>query len=523
MEISRREALRAAGIGSAFLFGGGLLSACSGGGSNLASNIGSTVAPSPGKPRRGGVMIHGTSGGSTADSLTAWNINSGADYSRWRAQYETLWTADAHYNIVPMLLDDYTVNAAGDVWKLKLKQGLLFSNGQPATMHDMLWSIQTQLNPKTASALGLNAAGIDLANTKALDDLTLVVKLKSPLVNFPEIMTTAPLVPIGYTVHSPVGTGPYKIQEFTPGTLTQFTRNPHYWQDGKPYCDELHVVEFQDESSRINALIDGKILVADTIDFSLAALLAGKPGVSVLVQQGNSWIPLQMRCDKPPFNDVRVRQAFRLLIDRPAMNEGAFRGYATLAKDLYSHNDPIYDTALPQREQDLDQAKYLLEQAGAEHLSVTLTTADLGSGILQTSQLFAAQARQAGVNVIVDQLDSASFYGPNYGTYLFSPNVSAPMDYLATVQNFDGPTSAQNYTYFSDPTFSKLYYQAVAEFDSAKRRELAAEMQQIQYDRGGLIVTAFYDALDGHSDRVQGLVPNVSGLAIYNYADLWLS
>ncbi|WP_142271287.1 ABC transporter substrate-binding protein [Mycobacterium sp. AT1] len=524
MDLNRRELLRRGGLtGLALVGGAAVLSACGGGGGTGPSNFATTVAPPSGPPKRGGTMIHGTAGGSTADSLTAYNINSGADFSRWRAQYETLWAPNENYEIKPFLLESYDVNPGLDVWTLRLKKGIEFSDGRTATMHDMLFSIQQLMSPEVGSALGIVSAGIDLANTTVLDDLTLRVKLKSGLVNFPEIMCFAALVPRGYDPEKPIGTGPYKISEFTPGSLTQFVRHPNYWQNGKPYCDELHIVEFQDESSRVNALLDGQILAADSMEFALLDLVRGKPGVNVLQQKTNSWIPLQMRCDKPPFDDVRVRQAFRLLIDRPAMNEGAFQGHAVLAKDLYSQNDPIFAAALPDRVRDLDKAKFLLKQAGAENLQVTLTTGDLGTGVLSMSQLFAAQAKQAGVDVVIDKLDSASFYGPNYGTYLFSPNVSAPADYLRTVQSFDGPDSQQNFTFFHDDAFSSLYFQAVKEQDFGKRKELAFAMQQIQYDTGGLIITGFYDAFDGYSTKLNGLVPNVSGLGIYNYADLWLS
>src|SRR5436305_6808996 len=106
-----------------------------------------------------------------------------------------------------------------------------------------------------------------------------------------------------------------------------------------------------------------------------------------------------MRVDQAPFSDVRVRQAMRLIVNRPQMVEQVLSGQGRIANDMYSPFDPFYASSLPQRHQDIEQAKALLKQAGHENLSVTLTTAPVFQGIVQAAQVFAQQASQAGVNV----------------------------------------------------------------------------------------------------------------------------
>ena len=88
-----------------------------------------------------------------------------------------------------------------------------------------------------------------------------------------------------------------------------------------------------------------------------------------------------MRVDRPPFNDVHVRQAFRLIVDRQALINGALGGFGTVGNDLFGKGLPYYAKSLPVREQDLEQAKSLLKKAGKSNLTVTLQTSDIVPGL----------------------------------------------------------------------------------------------------------------------------------------------
>src|SRR3712207_8298026 len=93
-----------------------------------------------------------------------------------------------------------------------------------------------------------------------------------------------------------------------------------------------------------------------------------------------------MRVDAAPFDDVRVRQAFRLIVDREQMVQQVLSGQGRIANDLYAPYDPAYARDLPQRQQDLEQARSLLRQAGRENLSVELVTAPVFQGIVEATQ-----------------------------------------------------------------------------------------------------------------------------------------
>ena len=162
-----------------------------------------------------------------------------------------------------------------------------------------------------------------------------------------------------------------------------------------------------------------------------------------------------MRVDAAPFSDERVRQALRLIADRQQMIDQALSGYGSLGNDMYAPFDPAYDEDLPQREQDLDQAKSLLKAAGQEDLQVELFTGDdIGSVATASASLFAEQAKEAGVDVKVDKKNP--FYGDDYLSYPFAQDFWNTRLYIpqAGVCALKGGT--YNETHWDDPKFNDL-------------------------------------------------------------------
>ena len=226
-----------------------------------------------------------------------------------------------------------------------------------------------------------------------------------------------------------------------------------------------------------------------------------------------------MRVDQAPFDDVRVRQAFRLIVDREQMVQQVLSGEGRIANDLYAPYDPAYASDLPQREQDLEQAKSLLKQAGREGLSVELVTADVFQGIVQAAQVFAEQAKGAGVDVKVRKVDSGTFYGDNYLKWPFAQDYWATRLYLTQVAQGDLPGSPFNETHWGEGKFEDLIAQARAELDDAKRAEILLEAQTMQYEEGGYIIPYFSNIIDGYSAKVGGFSKAKSG---FNLGNNWL-
>jgi peptide/nickel transport system substrate-binding protein len=249
----------------------------------------------------------------------------------------------------------------------------------------------------------------------------------------------------------------------------------------------------------------------------------------VLESPSAAWTPICMRVDTPPFDDARVRQAMRLIANRPQMIQQALAGHGHIGNDLYAPFDEAYDTALPQRHQDIEKAKSLLKAAGKDGLTVDLQSTNGALGMNEGAQVFAQQAKAAGVTVNVKILDSGAFYGDQYLKWPFSTDFWGSRNYLSQVAAGSLPTSPYNETHWpdsSDAKYLSLYKQALGTVSKPKRMEILHEMQKMEYDRGGYIVWGFSTLLDGYSTKLQGLKPGDKGVLPLNgfghgYRTIW--
>jgi peptide/nickel transport system substrate-binding protein len=231
-----------------------------------------------------------------------------------------------------------------------------------------------------------------------------------------------------------------------------------------------------------------------------------------------------MRVDAAPFNDVRVAQAFRLIPDRPQLLDLVFGGYGLVANDLFSVWDPVYDSSIPQRTQDIDQAKFLLKQAGHEGMTIELVTADLAQGVISTAEVFAKQAAAAGVTVNLRQVSVTDFYGSNYLKWIFAQDYWYYDPYFPQVGLANLPTSGYNETHYENPQYLSLYAQALKTVDETKRKGIADEMQRLFFDTSGYIIPYFSPTIDGYSSKVGGVKESRLGVpfGFFNFKEMWL-
>ena len=235
--------------------------------------------------------------------------------------------------------------------------------------------------------------------------------------------------------------------------------------------------------------------------------------------------PFTMNTQVAPFNDVRVRQAMRLLIDRKQMLDLVFKGNGTVGNDVTSRWDPAYDTSIPQREQDIEQAKSLLKAAGHENFTTELVCAEIAMGVTNTAQVFAQQAKAAGVTINLRKTTVTDFYGPQFLKYPFAFDYWGFQYYLPQVASELQPDSPYPESHWDNPQSNKLYRQALATVDEAKRTEICHEMQKIDHDIGGLIIPYFPPVIDAYNPTLQGVVPSKIGASWNNFdfMSYWLS
>ncbi|MBD3915872.1 ABC transporter substrate-binding protein [Nocardioides hwasunensis] len=457
-------------------------------------------------------MVHGATGGGAKDTLDPHQPVTAADIARCLNLYEPLLIWDNNYELQPALAESVEPSKDAITWTVKMRSGATFHNGAPVTAEDAWLSIRRVADPKAPlSAGGQLSQIIDFQSSKVVDDATLQIVLKTPYAILDSLLAeyTLGIIPGGeFDPSKPVGTAAFAYQSFEAGKTSTFTRFDDYWGESA-FLDELVIQDFADDNAKVNALQAGQIQTLDNLPYNLVDTIKGA-GAGVLTAEGGQWVPFTMRVDQAPFNDVKVRQAMRLIVDRQAMIDQTLSGYGSLGNDMYAPLDVAYAKDLPQREQDLDQAKSLLASAGVSDLQVELFTGDdIGSVAVPAANLFAEQAKAAGVDVKVTK--KTPFYDDDYLSYTFAQDFWNTRNYIpqAVVGTFPPDQGGTyNETHWDNADHRDLVNAAAKEVDETKRASLLHDAQEIEYNEGGYIIWGFRQQVDAYGSTVQGLEPS---------------
>jgi len=527
--LTREELLKRAAVGGAAIVAGGSL---------VKSAHGAPAGVAASAPKRGGTFRIGVSGGSAKDFIDGQNIVTRPDQARIVTGWETLVVFDAAFKLkFDGLAEEITPNKKGTVWTIRVRDGIEFHNGKTLGAADVKYSLQRLVSKKLGLFGGAALSSVDPKQIKVIDKRTVRATLKKPDGTILDALGQyiAGIVPVGYSptavgkANPNIGTGPYKVQSFTPGQQSVHVRNPNYWRTGQPYFDKVVIIDFPDDTARVNALLGGQIDAMTDVPPAQVAVVNGHSGTKVLESPSAAWTPICMRVDAEPFTDVRVRQAMRLIANRPQMVAQALSGHGKIGNDLYAPFDEAYAKSLPQRVQDIDKAKSLLKAAGKEGLTVDLQTTNGALGMNEGAQVFAQQAKAAGVTINVKILDSGAFYGDQYLKWPLSTDFWGSRNYLSQVAAGSLPTSPYNETHWpADKKFISLYNQARVTTDRKQQAAIMLAMQKMEYDTGGYIVWGFSTLLDGYSTKVAGLKQGDKGVLPMNafghgYRTIWFA
>lgn len=504
---TRRTVLR----GGAVLVGLGIaLSAC--GGPRTAGSTQQVTGP----PQKGGTLRVGFVGGGASDTLDGAVATNLGDIARAINMYDTLMYRDDDYELRPMLATSITPNSDATVWTATLRSDVKFSDGRQMTADDVVASIERIIDPEDPKNGAAGLAALD--EVVAIDDVTVEFRLSTPDSTLDDSLAqySNPIVPADFDPKMPVGTGPFMLSSFVPAQLTVLEANPHYWGDEGPYLDTIELLNFNDTDALINALLSTQVDVVAQIPAALSEVIASDTRMRVLESETGMWLPFTMRSDVAPFDDERVRQAFRLAADRDQMINQVLSGHGQVGNDMYGLYDPAYPE-FPQRTQDIAEAKRLLAEAGyPDGLEVELVTAPIQAGVVEAAQVYAEQAAKAGITVKIKRMDLTSYWG-GYLDYPFSQSFWYTRNFLPQANQGSMPDSPFNESHWDDDEFVDLVKQARAETDQAARNELIEQAQRVLYDRGSLIIWGFANQLDAYQYYVGGLVPNATGLPLSGF------
>jgi peptide/nickel transport system substrate-binding protein len=349
---------------------------------------------------------------------------------RWATElmYESLLEWDPRLNIRPGIAWDYTVvNPTRIVWTIR--PGIKFSNGNPVTPADIVYSFQLQASPPLPGSTSVLGQFPYIADVKALGQNKVQMDLTKPdarVYGYLAWQRYSAIVPNNmYTELNPatqgIGTGPFMLNgSYVPNDHVNYVKNPNYWKPGLPYMDGVNYLIVLDEQTRIAGVLSGQLDGA-TISQPNAANLIGNPKVTVLHNLTAAFRELQFTI-KPgqnkPWADIRVRQAVNFAINRANIINKVYGGFGQYSGHVAAGYGPwplTEDQLQSQYEKyDLPTAKSLMSKAGQSGgFSVTMTTFATPTDFAAVAALMASDLQQIGINVNIVTQDSATFAAAN--------------------------------------------------------------------------------------------------------------
>ncbi|GGX56964.1 ABC transporter substrate-binding protein [Streptomyces fructofermentans] len=490
----------------------GFLTAASGLGALALAGCGgsrgdSGGASGGGTPRRGGRLRAAFAGGGAGETLDPHRASLFADVARAKALYDKLADYGDDLSARPRLASSWEARPGLDRWKVSLRRAE-FHDGRPVTARDVLYSYRRIADPAGAFRAKASLEPVDLDASRAVDARTVEFVLKRPTAEFPNVLASfgAYIVPEGARDldRAPVGSGPFRLVSFAPGRTAVLRRNDDYW-DGAPYLDELEFLVADEESARVNALLGGQVEYAHELNPATARAHEGRGRIEIVRLRNSAMQAFAMKTDRAPFDDPRVRRAFFLIADRQELVDGALSGAGVVGNDLFGKGCEFYADDLPQRTQDLDRARSLLEEAGASDLRVTLDTSSVAAGFTEAAGIFRDQAAGAGVTVEVRTGGKDSYWADvlDSGTLCCYRSGAMPIESHISQRLLTDSTT--NATKWAHKDFDALYRQAQATKDDEERAALFGRMQRRLYAEGGFLVWGFADWIIGTAPSVRGV------------------
>lgn len=474
----------------------------------LVAALGAALAQDA--PRHGGTLRAGMS--ADPSSLDPHRSTDTTTRNIFENVYDTLVAFDPNGNIVPSLALSWEVPDP-TTYVFELRDDVVFHSGHPFTAHDVVFSIERITDPATASPWAADFASVSALVVE--DDHRLRIELSEPFAPFLDnlaktfnaIMSREALGD-GDASQVIVGTGPFRFVEFLPGQRLVLERNAEYWMGELPYLDRVEFLPFPDPVAQVNALRTG---AADWIEYvpdGDVEFLQADPQFTVVGGLGTNFRALYLNMDRPPLDDVRVRQAIAWALDRDEIVDIALFGVGGVTIDggpvppgHWAHYPEVAYT------RDQDRARALLAEAGLPNGFSMEMLINSNFAMLRTpAEVVQAQLAQVGIQLSIrleewtSYIDSVNRSDFNI-TVLGTSGLSDPDSYLFTQLH---STEGRNQVNWVDAEFDGLVEQGRVTVDQDGRKRIYDEAQRRLLDQVPLVYLF-------HSTQYEAMAADVRG------------
>ena len=395
---------------------------------------------------------------------------------------ETLTKIRADSTIAPLLALSWTVTPDNKTWAFKLRPGVKFHNGEPfnaATVKFAFERAAAEGSPNKDKAVFAN-----IVNLSATDDLTVVITLKNtnPDFLFQIGQATAVIVEPKSAAGNntqPVGTGPFKLDSWAKGNHLVLARWDGY-RDAKAIALRRVTIRFiSDGAAQVAALLAGDVDLFPRVSAakSLSQFKADKR-FQVLVGGSRAKTIVAINNKKKPLDDVRVRRAISMAIDRKQVIDGVADGFGAPIGSFYVPGAPGYVDLTSVNAYNPERARALLKEAGITtplELSLKLPPIPYAR---QGGEVIAAMLAKVGIVAKQENVEWAQWLSGVYGQKAYDLTIISHVEPL-DMGNFARPGYYWNY---DSPKFNALWAQINATADTAQRNKLMADAQRLVAD-----------------------------------------
>jgi peptide/nickel transport system substrate-binding protein len=511
--------------------------------------VGGPTAQAADPPRRGGVLLAVI--GADAPSLDPHQESTFATLQMVAPLYSTLVQIDpySYPKIIGDAATEWKIASDGLTYTFKLRRDIKFHDGSPLTAADVKATYDKIVSPPDGVRSIRKNAYTAIASIEAPDPGTLVFKLKFPSAALLDNLASPwnVIYPKKYLDKDPnhfktnvVGSGPFKLKGYTRGATFEGERNPDYFVKDRPYLNGYKFFISPETSVRAAAIRSGRAYIEfRDLPNSEVEAIRKQLGDKVTVQQtpmvGQFGIGMQNTVK--PFNDIRVRKALTLAIDRYTGGRVLFP--LTGLRDVGGPMRPGTEWALPDAElqklpgfgKDMEknraEAKRLLAEAGYPNgFKTTLKNRNVKLPYQDFAVYVIQEWRKIGIEVDNRPLETAAWFADLRDTGNFELGIQPTVEYVDDPDQFlrrytTGDPS--NYGRFSDPALDDLFSRQARTLDPAERRKLVHELQRLVLEKAYYMPGLWWTRNVVHWTKVKNYVAPPSHYTNQKLQDVWLA
>ncbi len=441
-----------------------------------------------------------------------------SSYSSYQVLFnvvENLTKYDDDLNLQPALAESWEQSDDGLTWTFNLREGVLFHNGREMTAEDVKWSFDRLIDPDTGAG---NAGNVGPADTQieVIDDYTVSITHSEPVGILPQTLAFNPASGIiaqesledDGTISIPIGTGPFQNAEVDGTTRLVLEKFDDYWQEEYPYLDQVVIEPIPDDTVRETALLGGEVDWVLAIAPQNFEALQENPDVVVDTAPQLSYDYIGMNLTREPFDDVRVRQAIALAIDRETLCEAGYFGLCEPVQGPVGTGSPWHFGYQPY-DQDIERARELLAEAGyPDGFEMELLPTTQYGETVRAAQVLQQQLAEIGIEATIN--------APEWSEWL---ELEGNFMYDAYICNWNGLIDADQYYYLqhrSDQVFNFTGYdnsefdqlvdegRSISDFD--ERYEIYEQANQTLVDDAPYIYMYNKEEIRAYAPYVEGFV-----------------